>query len=106
MHMKKVCQYGYTHTQCRCPAKDKTVVTIQCDSPGAHKPSEPPMSISVSTDSESVSLNAPWKDIVDDFLEDDLPTRLDSTLEHHLWWMKDDARRALVKDLMEQINNT
>jgi hypothetical protein len=37
---------------------------------------------------------------------DDLPTRLDNVLEHHLWWMKDDARMALIRDLMEQINKT
>lgn len=32
-HFVNKCQYGYTHGQCRCPSKDKTVKQIMCDNP-------------------------------------------------------------------------
>ena len=33
-HFKMICQYGFIHSQCRCPNPHKTVREIQCDIPG------------------------------------------------------------------------
>lgn len=109
-HYKKVCEFGKVHTQCRCPGPKRTI-QIKCDRAGAHKPPEPPKpptQVSIPDKPESVTLNQPWSEIVDDFLEPegDLPTRIDSVLEARLWWMKTSERLSLLSDLMEEINKT
>lgn len=30
-HSMEVCEYGYVHSQCRCPAPDKTVFKVLCN---------------------------------------------------------------------------
>lgn len=32
-HYKEVCRYGQVHGQCRCPAPEKQVRHVQCDTP-------------------------------------------------------------------------
>lgn len=30
-HFVEMCEYGHSHSQCRCPAKDKQVRPVACD---------------------------------------------------------------------------
>lgn len=32
-HFREVCQFGTTHSQCRCPSPNKEIRTIKCPSP-------------------------------------------------------------------------
>jgi hypothetical protein len=36
IHYRQVCQYGFTHGQCRCPAPDKAVDRVECPTPATH----------------------------------------------------------------------
>lgn len=42
-HQVFVCQYGKVHSQCRCPAPDKTRVLVECDREKSHRPKETPL---------------------------------------------------------------
>jgi hypothetical protein len=35
-HYKEVCEFGYTHGQCRCPDPNKTERRIVCSNPQSH----------------------------------------------------------------------
>lgn len=36
-HYREVCEYGQTHSQCRCPSPGKEIRAVQCDRPGLHR---------------------------------------------------------------------
>jgi len=37
-HHKDVCEYGYVHSQCRCPSPEKREVTVRCNLLDQHAP--------------------------------------------------------------------
>lgn len=100
-HSKRVCEYGYTHSQCRCPSKDKAVIKITCDVPGHHSPDS---LLNKVIDPEPV--NKPWPEIIDDFLDSPEPLldTIDRVLVGRLWWMKESERRIVALELERAIN--
>jgi len=41
-HFKQVCEYGATHSQCRCASPNKEVRQIKCTMPDYHSPKDEP----------------------------------------------------------------
>jgi len=40
-HFKQVCQFGFVHSQCRCPSPEKQEVAVECNRVREHAPSSP-----------------------------------------------------------------
>lgn len=95
-HFTNVCTFGYTHGQCRCPSKDKTVRVIKCSTPNLHGP------VDETENGEgdfSVELEAAER------LEETLHARLNAIITDRFWYFNDDARNELVTELEDTVKD-
>lgn len=95
-HSKNVCQYGFTHGQCRCMAKDKTVKIVDCPTPNMHKPLD-------GEDTSTVDFLSEVKK--GEELERSLHSRLDEIIQDRFWYFNDEARGQLIEELEEAVKD-
>lgn len=109
-HYVKVCQFGKTHGQCRCPGPKRTI-EVRCNVPHLHRQGQViPFPSPAAPADEAIDYLLQDSASFDeneghDFNEIDLSQRLDNLLTRELWWMRETLRDDLVTKIMAEVTN-